>query len=289
MTMKVYLINLLVIYLRCIILIILCYILNCVIISGVFPPLTGDETLPISINSCPAPPGSHVWPSALFTRNSCRHTACCFTALILKESLQGGTCIPLPGIYLHVKSPEMAERDTVYGQRTFLGGDPHLGVPHSPGLTETKGNHNNRRQGRRLTTSPDRVKIKPSPTHQQSAFAQTKLWKPNKLFVVFMWSSLGELCLWEKNESFFFFQQEGDISICLCCLAHFCMFGMLIAKPAALPGSLTCQHSTAAYRSNTPRGWLCNNHGAGGVLILQGSSVHVCAQTHTHEVKDLLW
>lgn len=69
-----------------------------------------------------------------------------------ETSLQGRHGIPRPGIYLRAKSAETVAHHTMYRQRTFLGDDPRLGVPHSPGFTGTTVKRNRCCQGTRLST-----------------------------------------------------------------------------------------------------------------------------------------
>lgn len=46
--------------------------------------------------------------------------------------LQESTCVP--------RAKRRQKKNTMYRQRTFQGGNPRLGVSHSPGFTETTGN-----------------------------------------------------------------------------------------------------------------------------------------------------
>lgn len=73
----------------------------------------------------------------------------------MKQSLQGKHGIPRPGSHLRAESAEEAANHTMYRQRTFLGGDPRLGAPHSPGFTGTTVKRKGCCQGTRLSTSPD--------------------------------------------------------------------------------------------------------------------------------------
>lgn len=154
-----------------------------------FKPLTAKKNPKTSLfytSSSQTRLRSHVWHSAPLS--DCRRTVCCFTALIMKQSLQGKHGIPRPGSHLRAESAEEAANHTMYRQRTFLGGDPRLGAPHSPGFTGTTVKRKGCCQGTRLSTSPDtREKGKQNkkppktfPTLRHSAFAQTKLRKPRK-------------------------------------------------------------------------------------------------------------
>lgn len=73
----------------------------------------------------------------------CCHAGCCFTALIVKQCLQGRTGIPLrKNLPVCQELKRRQEKThTMYMHRTFLRGDHRLGVSHSPELAETTGNH----------------------------------------------------------------------------------------------------------------------------------------------------
>lgn len=97
----------------------------------------------------------------------------------------------------------------MYNQRTFQGDDPRLGVPHSPGFTETTGGHNNCCQGARLWTKLDTVGRKITQTHKQSLLAQTKTMNVQKSSAFFfLCDPRLEDCDCEKQLSHFSYNRK---------------------------------------------------------------------------------
>lgn len=195
-----------------------------------FKPLTAKKKKKTSLfytSSSQTRLRSHVWHSAPFS--DCRRTVCCFTALIMKQSLQGKHGIPRPGSHLRAESAEEAANHTMYRQRTFLGGDPRLGAPHSPGFTGTTVKRKGCCQGTRLSTSPDtrekgKQNKKPQktfPTLRHSAFAQTKLRKPRKALWGFFYVILTRRTVPVRKEWVIFLIIGGwHLNLSPLCLAH---------------------------------------------------------------------
>lgn len=144
----------------------------------------------------------HIWPFAPFNKRYCRHKVCCSTALITKLGLQGRHTIPVLGIYLHARGTTKAE-NIMYSESTFQGGDPRLGVSHSPAFTKTTQKQidvaRKHTFGWNLIQWDGNIKTSPVPLvvcNFSSATMKASIhWD-------FMQSSFGAYYLWEKMSHF---------------------------------------------------------------------------------------